>query len=132
LIGHECPDQFLSCNMEEHEFVGLHLAKMLRIHIHMTIELEFEIMDDLAKSVVLRSLPPSYKSFVKRFLRKGLVNLHQLTARIKLHEIKPSHVEIIDLIGICDIQCYKRFINTYVVLKYEILILVLLKTGYAE
>jgi hypothetical protein len=132
LIGHECPDQFLSCNMEEHEFVGLHLAKMLRIHIRMTVELEFEIMDDLAKSVVLRSLPPSYKSFVKRFLRKGLVNFHQLTARIKLHEIKPSHVEIIDLIGICDIQCYKRFINTYVVLKYEILILVLLKTGYAE
>jgi hypothetical protein len=118
--------------MEEHEFVGLHLAKMLRIHIHMTIELEFEIMDDLAKSVVLRSLPPSYKSFVKRFLRKGLVNLHQLMARIKLHEIEPSHMEIINLIGICDIQCYKRFINTYVVLKYEILFLVLLKTGYAE
>jgi hypothetical protein len=26
-------------------------------------------------------------------------------------------VEIIDLTGICDIQCYKCFINTYAVLK---------------
>jgi hypothetical protein len=26
-------------------------------------------------------------------------------------------VEIIDLIGICDIQCYKYFINNYAVLK---------------
>jgi hypothetical protein len=43
-------------------------------------------------------LPPSYKSFVKRFLRKAEpVNLHQLMARIRLHEIEPSHVDIIDL-----------------------------------
>jgi hypothetical protein len=99
--------------MEEHGCVGLHLVKMLRIHMHLIIELEFDLPNDIAKSVVLCSLPPSYKSFVKRFLRKAEpVNFHQLMARIRLHDIKPSHVEIIDLIGICDIQCYKCFINT--------------------
>jgi hypothetical protein len=118
LMGHECLDEFLSCKMEEHGCVGLHFAKMLRIHRRLTVELEFDLPDDIAKSVVLRSLPPSYKSFFKRFLRKAkLVNLHQLMARIRLHEIGPSHMEIIDLTGICDIQYYKFFINTYTVLR---------------
>jgi hypothetical protein len=103
LMGHECLDEFLSCKMEEHGCVGLHLVKMLRIHMRLIVELGFDLPDDIAKSVVLRSLPPSYKSFVKKFLRKG-VNLHKLMARIRLHEIIPSHVEINDLIGICDIQ----------------------------
>jgi hypothetical protein len=113
-MGHECLNEFLSSKMEEHECVGLHLTKMLTIHRCLTVELGFDLTDYIAKSVVLRSLPPSYKSFVKRFLRKAKpVNLHQLMARIRIHEIEPSHMEIIDLIGICDIQCYKCFINTY-------------------
>jgi hypothetical protein len=104
LMGHECLNEFLSCKMEEHECVGLHLAKMLRIHRRLTVELEFDLTDDLAKSVVLRLFPPSYKSFIKKFLKRAEpVNLHQLMVRIRLHEIEPSHVEIIDLIGICDI-----------------------------
>jgi hypothetical protein len=77
LMGHECLNEFLSCKMEEHKFVGLYLAKMLRIHTRLTIELEFDLTDDLTKSVVLRSLPPSYKSFFRRFLRRvEPVNLH--------------------------------------------------------
>jgi uncharacterized radical SAM superfamily Fe-S cluster-containing enzyme len=113
LMRHECLNEFLSCKMEEHECVGLHLAKMPRIHRRLTVELGFDLSDDIAKSMVLCSLPPSYKSFVKRFLRKDeVVNLHQLMARTRLHEIESSHMEIIDLTGICDIQCYTCFINT--------------------
>jgi hypothetical protein len=112
LMGHECLDEFLSCNMEEHECVGLHLAKMLRIHIRLNVELEFKITNDFAKSVLLCSLPPSYRSFVKRFLRRDEpVNLHQLMARLRLHEIEPSHVEIIYPTVICDLQCYKCFVT---------------------
>jgi hypothetical protein len=104
--------------MEEHGCVGLHLVKMLRVHMRLTIELGFYLPDDIAKSVGLRSLPLSYKSFIKRFLKKvELVNLQHLMARIRLHEITPSHMEIIDLTGVCNIQCYKYFINTYAVLK---------------
>jgi hypothetical protein len=66
LMEHECLDEFLSCKMEEHGCVGFHLAKMLRIHKHLTVELEFDLSDNIAKSGVLHSLPPSYKSFVKR------------------------------------------------------------------
>jgi hypothetical protein len=64
LMGHECLDEFLSYKMEEHGCVGLHLAKMLRIHTRLTVELEFDLSYDIAKSVVLRPLPPSYKCFV--------------------------------------------------------------------
>jgi hypothetical protein len=47
------------------------------------------------------SLPPSYRNFVKRFVKMDeSVNLHQLMVRIGLHEIEPSHVETIDLTGI--------------------------------
>jgi hypothetical protein len=104
--------------MEEHGCVGLHLAKMLRIHRCLTVELEFDLTIDIAKSVVLRLLPPSFKSFIKIFLRKAKpVNLHQLMARIRLNEIEPSHVEITDMISICDIQCDKCFIKTYAVFE---------------
>jgi hypothetical protein len=118
LMGHECLDEFRSCKMEEHGCVGLHLVKMLRIHRRLTVELGFDLPDDIAKSVVLRLLPTSYKSFVKRFLKKAEpVNLHELMAWIRLHEIMPTKVEITDLTGICDIQYYKCFINTYAILK---------------
>jgi hypothetical protein len=116
-MGHECLDDFLSCKMEEHGCVGLHLAKMLSIHRRLTVELGFDLSDDIAKSVVLCSLPPSYKGFVRRFLRKAeSANFHQLLARTSLHETIPTDVEIIDLTGICNIQYYKCFINTYAVL----------------
>jgi hypothetical protein len=77
LMGHECLDEFLSCKMEENGCVGLHVVKMLRIHRRLTVELGFDLQDDIAKSVVLRSLPLSYKSFVKRILKKAEpVNVH--------------------------------------------------------
>jgi hypothetical protein len=49
LMGHECLDEFLSCKMEEHECVGLHLAKMLRIQRHLTVELELRLRTILPK-----------------------------------------------------------------------------------
>jgi hypothetical protein len=45
------------------------------------------------------------------------VNFHQILGRIKIHEVEPVQGEIIDLEGIFDIQYYKCFINTYVVLS---------------
>jgi hypothetical protein len=53
LMRHECLNEFLSCKMEEHGCVGLHLVKMLRIHRRLTVELGFDLTDDIAKSVVL-------------------------------------------------------------------------------
>jgi hypothetical protein len=70
LMRHERLDEFLSCKMKEHDYVGLHLAKMHMIHKRLPVELEYKMMDDLTKSVVLCSLPPSYRSFVKRFVKE--------------------------------------------------------------
>jgi hypothetical protein len=119
--------------MEEHKSVGLHLAKMHGIHRHLILEFDHDIPDPLANGVVLRSLPPSYRSFVEDFVMGGeSVTFHELVARVRSLKVDCIQEEIIDPTGICDIQCYKFFINTYAVLKYEILIPVLLKTGSAE
>jgi hypothetical protein len=38
--------------MKEHDYVGLHLEKMRRIHRCLTVELNYEMMDDFAEIVV--------------------------------------------------------------------------------
>jgi hypothetical protein len=97
-MRYERLDEFLSCKMKEHYCVGLHLAKMHRIHRRLTVELEYEMTDDFAKSVVLHSLPPRYRSFVKIFVKRNeSVNLNHL---MTLHEVEPTQVVIIDLTGI--------------------------------
>jgi hypothetical protein len=58
MLRHERLDEFLSCKMEEHDCVGLHLVRMHCVHRCLTIELEYEMMDDFAKNVVMRSLLP--------------------------------------------------------------------------
>jgi hypothetical protein len=118
LMKHDCLDEFLSCKMTEHTSVGMHLPKMKRIHRILTIELKYEVTHAFAKSMVLRSLPPSYIGFVESFVKENeAVNFHQLLGRIRIHEEEPVQVEIIDLEGIFDIQCYKCCINTYAVLS---------------
>jgi hypothetical protein len=48
LMRYECLDEFLSCKMRERKYIGLHLAKMLRIHKHLTVKLKYEMMDNFA------------------------------------------------------------------------------------
>jgi hypothetical protein len=89
-MKHECLDKFLSCKMEEHTSMGLHLAKMHRIHRRLTIEPKYKMTVHFAQSMVLRSLPPSYRDFVERFVKRNEpVNFHQLLGRVRLHEVKP-------------------------------------------
>jgi hypothetical protein len=57
MLRHEHLEEFLSYKMDEHDCVGLHLVRMHVINRHLTVELEYEMSDDFAKSVVLRSLP---------------------------------------------------------------------------
>jgi hypothetical protein len=67
-MAHDCLDEFPSLKMEEHTIVGIHLVKMHRIQRRLVIELGFEITDASSNSVVLRSLPPSYRRFVEDFV----------------------------------------------------------------
>jgi hypothetical protein len=85
LMKHDCLDEFLSCKMTKHTSVGMHLAKMNKIHKCLTVELEYEMTGTFAKSMVMRSLPPSYRGFIESFVkRKEAVNFHQLLGRIRL------------------------------------------------
>jgi hypothetical protein len=61
----------------------------------------------------------------KIVMRGELVTFHELVARVRTLKVDCIQGEIIDLTSICDKQCYKCLINTYAVLKYEILIPVL-------
>jgi hypothetical protein len=111
-------DEFYALKMEEHTSVGIHLAKMHGIHRSLILDFDHEIPDLLANGAVLRSLPPSYRSFIKEFVKGGeSVTFHELVARVRSLKVDCIQGEIIDLTGICDIQCYKCFINTHAVLK---------------
>jgi hypothetical protein len=111
-------DELCALKMEEHTSVGFHLAKMHGIHRHLILEFDQEIPDPLANGAVLRSLPPSYRSFVKEFVMGGeLVTFHELVERVRSLKVDCIQGEIIDPTGICDIQCYKCFINTYAVFE---------------
>jgi hypothetical protein len=133
LMVYDRLNEFYVIKMEEHTSVGLHLAKMHGIHRHLILEFDHEILDPLANGAVVRLLPPSYRSFIEVFVMGGeSVTFHELVARVRSLKVDSIQGEIIDPTGIYDMQCYKCFINTYEVLKYEILILVLLKTGSVE
>jgi hypothetical protein len=71
LMKHDCLDEFLSGKMEEHTSVGMHLAKMHKVHSRLTVELEYEMTDAFAKSMELRSLRLSYRDFVERFVKRN-------------------------------------------------------------
>jgi hypothetical protein len=126
LMVYDRLNEFYALKMEEHTSVGLHLAKMHGIHRHLILEFDHEILDPLANNAVLRLLPPSYRSFAEEFVMGGeSVTFDELVARVRSLKVDSIQGEIVDPTGICDIQCYKYFINTYAVLKYEILIPVL-------
>jgi hypothetical protein len=113
LMVYDHLDEFCALKMEEHTSVGLHLAKMHGIHRHLILEFEHEIPDPLASGAVLRLLTPSYRSFVEDFVMGGeSVTFHELMARVRSLKVDCIQGAIIDPTGICDIQCYKYFINT--------------------
>jgi hypothetical protein len=77
-------DEFHVLKIDEHTSVGLHLARMHRIHRHLILEFDHEIPDPLANGAVLCSLPPSYSSFVEEFVMGGeMVTFHELVARAR-------------------------------------------------
>jgi hypothetical protein len=106
-------DEFHARKMEKHTSVDLHIAKMHRIHRHLILEFDHEIPDPIANGVVLRSLPPSYRSSIEEFVMGGeLVTFYELVVRVRSLKVDCIQGKIVNPIGICDIQCYKYFINT--------------------
>ena len=66
----ECLDEFLSTMMEEKTCLDMHLVKMHEIHRCLTLIWNYWMADETAMDVILRSLPPSHKSYVVEFVKK--------------------------------------------------------------
>ena len=104
-MKHECFDQFLSCKMEEHTCVQTHLAKMNEIFHRLTVIFDYWTKDIFGISVILRSLPPSYKSFVESYVMGGeSVELLEFLEMVRNVQVEPIEGEIVDVTGIFDIQ----------------------------
>ena len=71
LMKHECFDEFLSCKMEEDSCIHAHLARMEEIFHRLTVVFDYWTTDTFGINVILRSLPPSYKSFVESYVMGG-------------------------------------------------------------
>jgi hypothetical protein len=101
-------DEFHALKMEEHTRVDLHLGMMHRIHRHLILEFDHEIPDPIDNGAVLRSLPPSYRKFVKEFVMRGEIDtFHELVSRVRSLKVDCVQGEIIDPTGICDIEYCK-------------------------
>jgi hypothetical protein len=96
--------------MEENTCIESHLNNMLRLYRRLIDELDYKITDDIGKDMMLLLLPLSYTSYIEGIFDQCLMQLKSL-------KVEPIAGEIIGPVGIFDIQCYKCFINTYVVLS---------------
>jgi hypothetical protein len=91
---------------------------MRQIYRRLVDEFECEITDEIRKDVLLQSLPPSYSAFVEGYvMSKNNDNFHQCLRQLKFLKVERATEKVVKPTGICDIQCYKCFINIYVVLK---------------
>jgi hypothetical protein len=125
--------EFFNTKMKKNTSIDCHLSNMHRIYRRLVDEFEYEITNDIGKDVLLQSVPPSYSETVEGYvMARNNDNFHQCIKQLRSLKVERAAEKFVEPKGICDIRCYKCFINTYVVLKYEMLIPVLLKIGYAE
>jgi hypothetical protein len=104
--------------MEENTNIDSHMSNMHRINRRLVDEFECEITNEIGKSVLLQSLPPSYSAFVEGYvMAENNDNFHQCLRQLKSLKVERAAEKIVKPKGIYDIQCYKCFINTYTVLK---------------
>jgi len=68
----EVSEAFFSAKMEEHSSMTEHVVKMSD-YVQRLNDLEFKIPDEVAIDRVLRSLPPSYESFVLKYNMQRMV-----------------------------------------------------------
>jgi formate dehydrogenase assembly factor FdhD len=118
VLKYDCLNEFFNTKMEENTNIDSYLSNMHRIYRRVVDELECEITHEIGKSVLLQSLPPSYSALVGGYvITENNDNFHQCLGQLKSQKVEEAAEKIIDLKGICDMQCYKCFINTYAVLK---------------
>ena len=67
----EIENEFLSTKMEEHTCLETHVAKMHGIYQSLVEDFDYWTTNEFAITMVLHSLPPSYKNFVHDYVGRG-------------------------------------------------------------
>ena len=72
----EVLDEFLSTKMEENTCLDQHLGKMHRLYYALVDVWNYEMTDKLAIDGLFRSLPPSYKNYIRDFVMREIGRAH--------------------------------------------------------
>ena len=85
---YEVSNKFYNCKMEESSSVSEHILRMSGYHNHLT-QLGVNLPNDSIIDIVLKSLPPSYKSFVMNYNMQGMdKTIPELFAMLKATEVE--------------------------------------------
>ena len=97
----EVLDDFLSTKMEENTCLQQHLRKMHRLFFTLVDVWDYEMTDKFAIDGLLRSLPPSYKNYVKDYVMRGdSITFCEFVSQLSHVKVEPIAGEVVDAAGI--------------------------------
>ena len=80
----ECLNEFLSTKMEENTFLEQHLRKMHKMYYTLVDVWDYGMTGDLAIDGVLRSLPPSFKNYVRDYVMgRDSITFCEIVSRLR-------------------------------------------------
>ena len=102
-MKHDSLDEFLSYKMTVDTDINTHLARMEEIFHWLIVIFVYWTTDTFVISVILRSLPPSYRDFVDSYVMKD--ESVELPAFLEMvRNVQVENIEVIYLTGIFYIQ----------------------------
>ena len=97
----EVLDEFLSTKMEENTCLEQYLRKMHRLYFTLVDVWDYEMTDKLAIDGLLRSLPPSYKNYVRDYVMRGdSITFCEFVSQMRNVKVEPIAGEVVNAEGI--------------------------------
>ena len=101
VVRFEVLDEFLSTRMEENTGLEQHLRKMHRLYYTLVDVWNYEMTDDLAIDGVLRSLPPSFKNYVRDYvMERDSITFCEFVSRLRHVKVEPIAGGVVNAEGI--------------------------------
>ena len=87
--------------MEENTCLEQHLRKMHEIHHRLVLVWDYLMTDEFAIDGVLRSLPPSFKNYVRDYVMGGdSISFCEFCSRLRHVKVEPIEGEVVNAEGI--------------------------------
>ena len=96
---HELMGDFLSIKMEENSSLDDHLEHMHNVYMRPAYFLDSWMMGSFAKTVMLRSLPPSYQAQVRTCVMRGdaeSMEFHRFVTHLRNVLVEPDVAQVIN------------------------------------